>query len=881
MSSTDVQLRFAAEFAVFLVALAGIGFAFLRSDLLVVRPVWRWPAATGFLLLGVASFLSGALIIDDAGDGRLVALRAAGIVLVALASTAWRTDRGGRELLRIGVVALVVAETAVLSDKADNIVSVALTLGALGIGASLLAVSTRLISARIAATGAMILLAVITVVAVTFSAVISDNIENEALRRYSARAESEALAVQNASVPDLLPARLLAAAFGTTQDRALSTALGHLTDPAAARSEQQLAADRVPVVTVIQGFLTLLNDGRQRPTLIVQQGLGARVAVPPELDQTFVAELTGSRAVQQAVSTNAEATSVEVVADAPLAISAAPIVRGQARGIVVVTSRLDSSYMRLRLASLDQEQPDSGIALANGDLVLSTAGLFTDVDTVSEVAAAAMNDTGDPVRITADRFVVAHAVRAQDGTPVMAVVLSVPRVQVDATREELYRILFLVAMGAATAALVLAAVAGERIGAGLRRLTAAATAIQAGNLDVRTGVSSDDEIGALGASFDAMADSLRLKTGELRLAAKEEAELRLRLEAVVAGMSEALVAVDAKGRVTSFNAAAEELCNLPARAARGRLVESVVRLRSTDGSPLGERLGQPVLEAWNVTGMIVQSGGKEVPVAVSAGALRAPDGEVTGAVFVLRDVRREQELDRMKTEFLATISHELRTPLTPIKGFASILSTRDLPKAKAKGFADEISAAADQLERVIGQLVNFATIVGGRLSIDSEPVAMRPLVDECVKSWRGRADGTHKFVRRVAAKVPRVVADRSYLVQAIDELLDNAVKYSPQGGSIVVEARLVELDSVPAMEISVTDQGVGIAQDRLESILGDFTQGDSSATRRFGGLGLGLAFVQRVARAHGGDLSIWSAGGSGTRAAIVLPLDGPPGGSPA
>src|SRR5690606_28263200 len=108
-------------------------------------------------------------------------------------------------------------------------------------------------------------------------------------------------------------------------------------------------------------------------------------------------------------------------------------------------------------------------------------------------------------------------------TPVMAVVLTIPRTQVDATREDLYRNLFLVAMGAATAALVLAAVAGERIGSGLRRLAAAANAIQGGNLEARTGITTGDEVGALAANFDAMADSLRLLTGELRLAARDEA----------------------------------------------------------------------------------------------------------------------------------------------------------------------------------------------------------------------------------------------------------------------------------------------------------------------------------------------------------------------
>lgn len=878
MSSTDVQLRFAAEFSLFLVSLAGVGFAFLRVDLLARRNAARWMATVGFVLLGTSALASGALLVDDPSDGLLSGLRLLGVLLVAIASVWWRTDRGGQELLRIGIVALFVAEAAGLGDRSSSVVDLARMLGALGIGASLLAVSSRVISARIAATGAMLVLAVITVVAVTLSAVISSNIEDEAVRRYIARAELEATALSETVNPALLPARLLAAALETTTDPAVRQALNRVTTPPAGRTPEQLAADRAVVAGPIQAFLGLAQDSIDRTALIVRDGVS--VAVPATLSQQFVAELIGSRVVTEAQRLNGPTTSIAVLDNQPHAVAAVPIDAAGRLGTLVVASKVASTYLEVRKAALDDEQSDSGLQLATPDLVLLGAGVTNDAQSIAlatELAGAAMNDSGDPVRLTATSFVVASAVRASDETPVMAIVLTVPRTQVDQTREDLYRSLFLVAMGAATAAMALAALGGERIGAGLRRITGAAAAIQEGNLDVRTGVTGSDEIGDLAASFDAMADALRLTTGELRLAAKEEAELRVRLEAVVAGMGEALVAVDAGGRITAFNAAAEELCDVPAAQARGRLVESVVRLKSEDGASMADRLKRPVLEAWSIGGVVRQPTGRDVPVAVSAGTLRSQDGQVSGAVFVLRDIRQEYELEKMKTEFLATISHELRTPLTPIKGFASILSTRDLPKAQTKGFAEEITSAADQLERIIGQLVNFATIVGGRLSIDAEPVALRGLVDDAIASWTDRAGPQFRFVRKVGVRLPRVVADRSYLGQALDELLDNAVKYSPDGGTITIEARVADRDGRPVMDLSVTDQGLGIAQDRLETILEDFRQGDSSATRRFGGLGLGLALVQRIARAHGGELTMWSSGSAGTRATMGLPLDGPNG----
>jgi PAS domain S-box-containing protein len=887
MSATEVQLRFAAEFALFLVALAGLGFAFLRSDLLVQRSAARLSAAVGFTCLAASAFLSGALIAESPTDAGVVGLRLVGLVGLGVSAPWWRTNRGGRTLLLIGIAALATAEAGASVDDPSSVVDVARALGALAIGASLVVLSTRAISARIAASASAILFVVITVLAVALSTVITDNVEEEAIRRYGARADTEALAAADEATAALGRASLLASTLAGNDDilPQLRTVTGTTpADPAA------VEAARARVASSVFGFLDRItfSDLPQGPTLLFSPPQDP--AVPPPagqiavaispiegtpVDPTLATSLAGSSVVQQALETRQPAQTIGIAAGTPMAMAAAPIARTSTDvlGIVLVTSELGDTYLAVRNAPLKSEQADVGISLVGRDGVLAADGPTAADEAVRRLASAAIDGRSSTQRDIGDRLAVARPVLGSDGAPVMAFVLSVPRSQIEATREDLYRVLFLVAMGAAAAALVLAAIAGERIGSGLRRLTAAAASIREGNLEATAGVDTDDELGELGSTFDAMAGSIRSMTADLRTAADEEAALRGRLEAVVAGMGEALVAVDADGLVTDFNAAAEEVCDLPARAARGRPIAEVLRLVGEDGEDLAERVSRPVLEGWTVAGSIVQETGREVPVVVSAGTLRGPGNDVHGAVFVLRDVRRERELERMKTEFLANISHELRTPLTPIKGFASILQTRELPLERTRGFADEIRVAADQMERVIAQLVNFATIVGGRLTLDPEPVPTRGLVDDAVKRWSERVDGTHRVVRRVAARTPSIVADRTLLTQSLDELIDNAVKYSPDGGKVTVTAGVDDGDP-RSVRITVTDEGVGIPAERLGSIFDDFAQVDASATRRFGGLGLGLALVHRIVRAHGGELECESVPGKGSRFSMVLPIDG-------
>ena len=444
-------------------------------------------------------------------------------------------------------------------------------------------------------------------------------------------------------------------------------------------------------------------------------------------------------------------------------------------------------------------------------------------------------------------------------TPQLALVVSTPTELMIRARDDLFRSLFLVALGGALLALVFAAIVGARIGAGLGRLRAAADAIQQGNLTVRSAIDSSNEVGALSRAFDSMASSVQDKTAA-------EARLRGRLEAVVAGMGEALVAVDGHGRITDFNRAAARLLGLPRSEAVGKPVHKVVRLSGEDGAAIavGPSAGSG---PWNTVGLIETTDGRRVPVAVSVGDLRGPGSDAGGSVIVFADLTREREVDQMKKQFLSRVGHELRHPLVPLLGYAEILNRKDVAPPQARTMHAEMLEQGRKMLRIVEMLEFFAAAGAGQISLHLEEVDPRSVVDDVVERWQERLGSAGVVQSRISRDTPTVLTDRRQITRCLDELVDNAVKFS-SGGNIVVSA---EPGPGGGALIGVTDHGRGMTIEEQEKIVDEFVQGDPSDTRVHGGLGLGLAFVRRISDAHGGRLTCSSTVGTGSRFMILVP----------
>lgn len=438
-------------------------------------------------------------------------------------------------------------------------------------------------------------------------------------------------------------------------------------------------------------------------------------------------------------------------------------------------------------------------------------------------------------------------------------VVSASSAVVSGTQKTLLQVLFISLLASAVLVAVLALLVGARIVEPVRTLTTAAERVRRGDLAVTTGGSGRDEVGRLSRAFDAMTRSLAKADTDLRASVVQETAVRSRLETVLESIADGLVVVGAAGKIESVNPAAEALLG-PAGTIVGTPLAEAVR-----GIPLESRLAE---------GLLMATGGRRVPVIVSAEELA--DG--SGRVLVLRDTSREREVERMKTEFLSNVSHELRTPLTPIRGYAGILVGRELPPEKVAHYANIVLTSAQRLTRVVDLLVEVAALDAGRVTPVPDRVELSPFVDERLAAWRTRApERAADLRRRIPAGLPDAFVDARWLAKAVDELLDNAVKFSP-GGSLITLAAGVSDDgsgSDVRVRLEVRDAGQGIPENRRDKLFVDFEQVDGSATRARDGLGLGLPFVRRVADVVGLELTVSSTPGRGSVFTLQVPAAAP------
>ena len=237
---------------------------------------------------------------------------------------------------------------------------------------------------------------------------------------------------------------------------------------------------------------------------------------------------------------------------------------------------------------------------------------------------------------------------------------------------------------------------------------------------------------------------------------------------------------------------------------------------------------------------------------------------------VARATRRLRELDQAKSEFLSVVSHELRTPLTALQGFSELLLVRDVPAERARRYLGHIRAESQRLGRIVADLLDLSRIESGRgLMLRKVHLDLREVLEGNVEIFACQHP-LHRFDLSVAALLTPLWADRDAVDRMLKNFLSNAVKYSPRGGRVLVQARPAA-DRPGMIEMAVEDDGVGIPAEALPRIFDPYVRVAHPETARAPGLGLGLSLVRALAHAHGGLVEVESLPGKGSRFRVLLP----------
>ena len=362
-------------------------------------------------------------------------------------------------------------------------------------------------------------------------------------------------------------------------------------------------------------------------------------------------------------------------------------------------------------------------------------------------------------------------------------------------------------------------------------------------------------------------------TSDIVVRERAEADLRAAnetLATVVTASPLAIVLVDTEWQVVVWNPAAERLLMWTAAEARGRLYppsagEGEAEFKEAYGPLMRGEVATLERDVHRR-----RADGAGVELRVHAAALHGADGAVSGILSVFQDVTEQRHIEMVKSDFVSMVSHELRTPLTSIIGYSDLLEQIDL-RAKPELFHQilgKVRDRGDRMRRLIDDLLAVSQIQSGPLHLDLEAVEVAPFVLEAAEA--SCMSESHRLVFSAEDDLPTVFIDRSRMGKVIAHIVENAVKYSPDGGDVMVDV----VGSDGFVRIAVSDPGIGIEPADREHVFDRFTQVDMSDTRSFGGVGVGLYLAHQTVEAHRGLLEVESTPGEGSTFTIVLPVVG-------
>ena len=473
-----------------------------------------------------------------------------------------------------------------------------------------------------------------------------------------------------------------------------------------------------------------------------------------------------------------------------------------------------------------------------------------------EVIQAMANGSGSSIRFSQtvgyEMMYVAGLVLSE-GRPVGVIRVALPLRQITSHAAHLRVSILVATLITVSLALLLAVLIAERIAQPIRELKAAVERMREGDLGARFFPTTRDEVGSLAEAFNQMA---------MRLASTVEtlSKERVRLGAILEHMGDGVLITDNEGRVRLINQAAARILSTTEEQAIGRSFAQVAR----DHRLI--ELWRHCLQRKEEQFEAVEMDRKGPFLQVIATPIQDVDGPA--CLVILQDLTRVRQLESVRRDFISNISHELRTPLASLKALVETLRDGALgdPPA-AQRFLDRIETEVDSMTQMVQELLELSRIESGRVPFRMAPVSVTEIVVPAVERLRAQAERAGLKVEvALPAELPHVLADVERAWQVVGNLVHNAIKFTPAGGTVSISAE----PSGDEVIISVQDTGVGIPADDLPRVFERFFKSERS--RSGGGTGLGLAIAQHIVHGHGGRIWVKSVEGQGSTFSFSLPI---------
>jgi two-component system sensor histidine kinase VicK len=459
------------------------------------------------------------------------------------------------------------------------------------------------------------------------------------------------------------------------------------------------------------------------------------------------------------------------------------------------------------------------------------------------------------------------AMPVHDGNKVIGAVYMI------ASMEDLYdtinrinRILFSGTIIALALTALLGIILSHTITNPIKEITQQATAVAEGDFNHQVKVVGHDEIGQLGNAFNYM-------TNRLKEALSLNEEEREKLASILSNMSDGVVATDDLGKVIVMNRRAKQMLQIKEKDVAGIDIAELLGMSK-------EKIGQYVLGDLNTAMIDLSIVDEEEPlkVRVTFTPIHRRERGITGTIAVLQDVTEQEKLEQSRREFVANVSHELRTPLTTIKSYLEALDDGALDDRQlADRFIGVTRNETERMIRLVTDLLHLSRLDSRQAILSKEPTDIVDMLEEVADRFSFQLQQREIAIAiHVEEGIPAVRMDPDQIDQVLDNLMSNAIKYTPEGGSIEIAVRKTENQM---LQIAIKDDGIGIPKKDLERIFERFYRVDKARSRSMGGTGLGLSIAREIVKAHGGAIELESEMTRGTKVSFTLPIQQEEGGS--